>query len=447
MMMRSYLDLAVLLCGLLSTCLMSGQFAFYAKDIYSGKVIIDENGQLPLAAASVQKLFTAGLALDELGPEFKYETKVYSSGVVDDNGSLEGDIIIKGSGDPTLGSRYSDQSPDLILERIEIFIRNNGITCLRGRLIIDASILGDEAVPPTWAWYDLGNYYAAGIWGLNFQDNAHDVLFELSDDASNGPTLRSHNGGALLTFQNQLLSGPRGSGDQAYIYGGPMQFSRIIRGSLPEGDGEFKIRGSLPEPPRFFSEKLSKHLNAVGIQVEEVMVVYHDYEISGSMKLLGVLQSMKMSDIVAIMLEKSDNVYAEGLMRTVCPSPSFEVALKCYRSKVGYGKCEQSYFHDGSGLSQNNRIASRELVEYLIQSLGKRSGLREAISNVKKTSLSRYCGDDGARVKSGYTDGVRSYAGVLSNGVVFCTIYNGKDYKSEEIKKRIGRLLKKAMNY
>ena len=88
--------------------------SMYVTDT-NGNKIFSLNPQYGLAPASTQKIFTAIAALSLLGEDFSYKTEIGYSGNIN-NGILNGDIIIKGYGDPTLGSwRYSTTKPDSIL--------------------------------------------------------------------------------------------------------------------------------------------------------------------------------------------------------------------------------------------------------------------------------------------------------------------------------------------
>ncbi|NNL93948.1 MAG: hypothetical protein HKO66_17020, partial [Saprospiraceae bacterium] len=117
-------------------------------DISSQEEIIAYRSQKNLVPASSLKLFINLIALQVLGPNFTYETTVAYSGKIRSDGTLEGDIIIVGGGDPSLGSKKikGTYSMDQFLELVCNKILSVGINCIKGNLIIDESIFDSYPV-------------------------------------------------------------------------------------------------------------------------------------------------------------------------------------------------------------------------------------------------------------------------------------------------------------
>ena len=128
-------------------------------DADNGRLIFDYNGEKALIPASSLKVITTFSALDILGPNYTYKTSIYHSGEILDDGTLVGDVIIQGSGDPTLGSPFFEKASDLdkVLESVISDIKDAGITCIDGDIIIDNTVFNDSPVNPTWQWNDLSN--------------------------------------------------------------------------------------------------------------------------------------------------------------------------------------------------------------------------------------------------------------------------------------------------
>lgn len=87
-----------------SDILNHSQWSVYAEYAKTGKVIVNYNSEFSLAPASCQKIIPTAMALYYLGEDFKYKTKIYYDGKISNDGVLNGNIYIVGSGDPTLGS-------------------------------------------------------------------------------------------------------------------------------------------------------------------------------------------------------------------------------------------------------------------------------------------------------------------------------------------------------
>lgn len=147
----------------------SASMAVVIIDLSTGKVDESYNADKPLVPASVMKAVTVGSLIGETGIEFRYKTRVYVDGGVEDD-VLNGNIIIVGAGDPSLNSVSAPQSPDFIAECVGA-LKNKGITTVRGRVIVDQSIFTSPSVPDSWPDADRRAYYGAGSFGLNFENN------------------------------------------------------------------------------------------------------------------------------------------------------------------------------------------------------------------------------------------------------------------------------------
>src|SRR5699024_7468129 len=111
--------------------------------------------------------------------DFTYETSLQYTGTIDHNGVLSGDIIIKGTGDPTLGSdRYDATAPELLLNQWVDAIRNAGIRRIDGCIVGDDLLWDGHRAPSGWTWGDMGNYYGAGVSALNWRENAFKILMK-----------------------------------------------------------------------------------------------------------------------------------------------------------------------------------------------------------------------------------------------------------------------------
>ena len=154
-----------------------------------GNKIFSLNPQYGLAPASTQKIFTAIAAFSLLGNDFTYKTEIGYNGKIDD-GILKGDIIIKGYGDPTLGSwRYAQTKPDSILNFFTTAIKNAGIKKINGNIFLDDGVFNYNALPGGYIWDDMGNYYGSGIWAINWRENQYDLILKPGTNIGDTSTL------------------------------------------------------------------------------------------------------------------------------------------------------------------------------------------------------------------------------------------------------------------
>jgi len=186
----------------------------------TGELIAEQNSQQAIVPASVTKLITTATALLTFGDGFRFTTSLQYDGELD-NGILKGNLIIRGGGDPTLGSeRFSDMRVDKILQAILNFLNQKSIHTIEGDIIGDDSVFEQSLAPATWNWGDLGNYYGAGACGLSIMENAYSIFFSsgaIQGDStvitSTKPPIKE------LQMINEVRCGKKYSGDNAYIFG------------------------------------------------------------------------------------------------------------------------------------------------------------------------------------------------------------------------------------
>lgn len=139
-------------------------------DLKSGKEVDSHNADKPLIPASVTKAVTIASTLMESGVNYKYHTRVYMTGKVQD-GVLMGNLLIEGSGDPSLGANVEPRGSDFIFEIVNV-LKKRGVNSIAGMIEIDSSVFPGPAVPSHWQAGDLKHSYGTGCHGFNWQRNA-----------------------------------------------------------------------------------------------------------------------------------------------------------------------------------------------------------------------------------------------------------------------------------
>lgn len=153
-----------------SRSITPGSTAVLVQDLNTGKVLVSHNTDTPLLPASIMKTVTIAGLLQEKGPDERFHTLVYADGPIKGN-IIEGDLLITGGGDPTLGADCEPNSAD-IAEEIIAALRHKGITKINGNLRVDTSLYAGPACPPSWVAGDLKESYGTGSHALNFRRNA-----------------------------------------------------------------------------------------------------------------------------------------------------------------------------------------------------------------------------------------------------------------------------------
>lgn len=148
----------------------SGSLALLVIDLSSEKTLASYNETHPLVPASVMKCVTIASLLEKCGPDYRYHTDVWLTAPVR-SGNVAGNLVVQGSGDPSLGASCEPRSEDIVAEVVAA-LQEKKVKSIEGRIVLDSSIFPAPAVPPSWAAGDLRQSYGTGCHGINFRGNA-----------------------------------------------------------------------------------------------------------------------------------------------------------------------------------------------------------------------------------------------------------------------------------
>ena len=157
--------------------------ALWAVQIQSfdtGEVLFERNAHTLVMPASNMKLLTMSVAATRLGWDFKFSTQIATDGTAD-AGTLTGDLIVVGNGDPTISDRGGDATR--VFQAWADQLRAQGITHITGRIVGDDDWLDDQPLGDGWAWDDLVYGYSTAGGALQFNE---DVVKALKNEPQNG---------------------------------------------------------------------------------------------------------------------------------------------------------------------------------------------------------------------------------------------------------------------
>ena len=143
------------------------------QNMTTGEVIEEYRSDFVVPPASVMKLLTTGAALETLGEGYRFPTILEHTGTIE-NGVLKGNLYIRGCCDPSLGWK----GRTAFLDQWVKAIKNKGIRTIEGAVIADLTMLDGEAQNPGWLCEDAGNYYAPGIFALNYYGNTMNIVLK-----------------------------------------------------------------------------------------------------------------------------------------------------------------------------------------------------------------------------------------------------------------------------
>ncbi|MFZ4263105.1 D-alanyl-D-alanine carboxypeptidase/D-alanyl-D-alanine endopeptidase [Sphingobacterium sp. HJSM2_6] len=351
--------------------LESGLASFSVLNAKTGELVFEGNSKIGLPTASTLKVITSITALELLGPNYTFPTHLYYTGEIDSLGVLHGDIIIEGSGDPTLGSdRYPEHSSNVLLNTWKESIKKLGIKQINGKIIADDHLSNGFDVPGTWTWTDIGNYYGAGFSALNWKENKLGANFEPTKIGQTA-NLISTNADSSFQLINEVTTGAAGSGDQVYAYSAPYAHVIYFRGSYGL-DLKKTIEYSMPDPAAKLIYDLSASLWQDSIQVLDALKTFKtlqdenpNYQIPKQKNLILTVQSPKLIDIIHWFNQKSINLYGEAILKVIGKisankmesQEAANMMAKFWQNKLKI-PISMMKVYDGSGLSPQNRVTS-----------------------------------------------------------------------------------------
>ncbi|MDB5008115.1 MAG: dacC [Mucilaginibacter sp.] len=416
-------------------------------DAKTGETVFAANPDMGLATASTLKTVTTITAFDILGKDFQYQTQLGYAGSVSTDGTLNGDVIIKGAGDPTLGSwRYDNTHENHILALMVTALQKAGIKKINGRVIGDDSVFGSQSIPEGWIWMDLGNYYGAGTSGLCWRENQFDI--KLRTGSVGNPVSISHEVPAMpyLNFKSELTNAPANTGDNAYAFLPVNGNTMYLRGTYATDQSKKSIAAALPDPAYDAAFRLADTLKRLGI------LVTNDPESTGTLTAKGMqtpqistnlttILSPHLSQIIYWLNQKSINLYAEQLLKTIAwkmgkqPSTDngVEVEQKFWKDR-GIDPHSLNIV-DGSGLSPADRVTTLTMATIL------QSAKKELWFPDFYESLPTY---NNIKMKSGSILNVLTYAGYQTyNGRELCFSIMVNNYygSGKSVKEKIFRVL------
>lgn len=345
-----------------------GNLAVLVKDIRNGRTVLDYRSGKSLLPASNMKLVTTATALELLGPDFRFETPLEYDGAIDSLGVLHGNIYIVGSGDPTIGSEVFNDH-DFINRWVEA-VQKMGIKSVLGHVIADVSAFDKEVTPPDWTWENMGNYFAAGVYGLSLYDNMYSIHFKTGTQGTTPLILGTTPPMYEMVFHNMLKAGKTGEDDDdGYIHGAPFSNERTITGVIPSNRKLFTIKGDIPNPPLKLASLFAERLNASGIEVSSVPL--DDVSDNENHTRFYVHKSPTLAEIIKETNMQSNNLYAEHLFKRLAlinnAVATRDEATQLVRDfwKQHGADVTTLFQHDGCGMSPMDGVTPRFFVQLL----------------------------------------------------------------------------------
>ncbi|MCQ4574031.1 MAG: D-alanyl-D-alanine carboxypeptidase/D-alanyl-D-alanine-endopeptidase [Candidatus Brocadiales bacterium] len=334
------------------------------KELYS------LNSDRLFIVASNMKLLTTAAALEYLGPEYRFVTTVYGRGDVSEGGVLNGDLIIKGGGDPNISGRFHEGRSTAVLEHWALELGKAGITEIGGDVIADDTWFDREHVHPDWPRNQLTRWYCAPVSALSFNDNCIELRMVPGDDG--GVRVVKEPNTRYVRVHNSSRMTKKKKGANFIVYRKPGANEIFVKGKVRRGHLPATHFVTVDDPPLFLASVFREVLERNGIRVDGRvrLIAGEDVSSPGELHELASTAST-MAQSVKVANTKSQNFYAEQILKTLGMEIKGEGSFAAGREVLEEFLLELGHppdrytIADGSGLSRNNRLSPRMLVDIL----------------------------------------------------------------------------------
>lgn len=378
--------------------------------------------QTLLVPASVAKLAAVATAADAVGWDFRYETTLKALGPVKD-GVLAGDLLVVGSGDPTIGGRQGQDLTGWVAA-----LQDAGLRRIEGGIIADDDAIEEPRPQLAWAWDDLG-YPAGAMFGaLNYGENRMAVTVAAGPAAGTAASIGVEPHASYRPLANRVRTGAPGSAQQLWPEQRPGEPFLTIAGTIPAGAPAARLNVAVGNPTFWFASVLRHQLQKQGIEVAgdawdiDDVVPPPD---RASAHVLFTHRSPPLREIVRPVLKDSLSLYAEAVMRLNTPPgqpATNDAALEGFNRRVqewGVSSGSQQII-DGSGLSRRDTV-SPEAILAILQRMHDPSSSSPFVSGLPVAGVDGTLGDrmrntpaaGNVRAKTGTMSNIRSLAGYV----------------------------------
>jgi D-alanyl-D-alanine carboxypeptidase/D-alanyl-D-alanine-endopeptidase (penicillin-binding protein 4) len=416
----------------------AGEHAYWgvlARSLKNDETLYALNSHKLMLPASAMKIVTLAAAAERLGWGFTYETQVFAAGPIE-LGTLNGDLIVVGSGDPSL---TENAMPTVFASWAEQ-LKAAGIRAVNGRIVGDDSAFDDEDLGRGWSWDDLAEGYAAGISALQYNENSVRATITPGPAVGSPAAINLVPDGSGLMITNLVKTAAADS-----------RLSMVARHT---GNGRLQMRGAVPLGGGPFAR----------VTVFRNTLVTNGIDVAGPAVALGAIsdphppvgvplityRSPPLASLAVTLMKLSQNLYAETLLKTLgaaSGTPTFEGGRAIVRSTLASWQlpADELILVDGSGLSRYGYVTPELLVE-LLAHLDRDDKLRDSFKaslpiagrdGTLATRLSGTAAEANARAKTGTMTNVRALAGYVTTRdgepIAFSVLVNNFETPSEQI--------------
>ena len=405
----------------------------YIKDLTSNEVLYDFNSELALTPASVMKSVTSATVLSLIGEDYRFTTPVVLRGNAGSASTWSGDLVICSSGDPTVESENFKSNLGFC-DSICASLQRMGIREIEGTIVVEET-LKDSGPIAQWEVEDIAWPYGAGLYGMNYRDNTCWV-YPLTGETK--PFVPGFKVNVVKSDGSNDLRRGVGSNNLT-VY------------TRNTDNKKWSVATTVPDPSAVLLAQLTGALERRGIKIGNRSVARSNAPV----RTVYNHRSPSSAEIMRSLMVRSDNLFAEGMLRLLAPGETREKAIKREKDLWNNRGVDARYslIFDGSGLTRGNRLQPRfiaDILQWMAESPKSEAYVsffpKAGLEGTLRTFLVNSPLKGKIALKTGSMNAVQCYAGYKldDNGKpthVIVVMVNGFFCKRAQLKKSVEDLL------
>lgn len=324
-----------------------------------GDVIYQREPARLLHPASNMKILTLAAAAERLGWDFRFETVVQATAPLDSAGTVRGDVVVVGGGDPTISRRHDGAA---VLAAWAEQLWRQGVRRVQGRVIGDGARFGGTTFGDGWQWDDFPYGYSAPISALSFNENTAEVLVTPGLTAGARAGLQLVDAAAPLAIRNDIRTTGAETARRISIRSSAEDPVLTLSGEVPLGYEPFRLTVAVADPPLYFARAFRAALVARGIVVSGPARSARTDPQGPRSPAAPVLirhRSAPLGEMAGTLMKVSQNLYAELLLHALGEAQGTRGTDALAEVLTNWGVASgQVAVGDGSGLTRYNLVSA-----------------------------------------------------------------------------------------
>jgi serine-type D-Ala-D-Ala carboxypeptidase/endopeptidase (penicillin-binding protein 4) len=341
------------------------------RSLRTGETLFAMNEGRMLVPASNMKVLTVAAAARKLGWDHRFQTRIVATGTLQPNGTLTGDLVVVGGGDPTINPRHPDRWGALDAWATQIAAR--GVKVIGGHVVGDDNAYAEPGWGSGWSWDDLVLGYGAPIGALQYHENQLEVMIGPGMAAGAKSVLSLSPADSGMLVENAVATVPAGETTRIALERLPGTTQLVARGTIALDARPRTMTAAVDNPTRLFINAFREALFRKGVFVAGSAIDIDELSVppdTAHAETWITDVSPPLSTIIDPLLRYSRNEYAETLIRALSPpgAPATEAAgLEVLRETLTTMGVDESLYRafDGSGLSRYDMLTAESLVRTL----------------------------------------------------------------------------------